>query len=72
MYGPAEHELACSEIATILKLFGDGTEIPCEYARSFFLQERPADAGGLAKRRWWSLGLLEIIWGARTIKSLLG
>ncbi|KAH8807155.1 Chloroperoxidase [Xylogone sp. PMI_703] len=72
IYGPEQHELACAEIATVLKLFGDGKKVPYEYARSFFLEERLPIQEGWEKRRWWTLGILEIIWSTRTVKRLVG
>jgi hypothetical protein len=71
IYGPNQHKLACAEIATVLKLFGDGKKVPCEYARSFFLEERLPIREGWKKRRWWTLGLLEVIWSTRTIKKIV-
>jgi hypothetical protein len=71
VYGPRQHNIACGSIAAVLKVFGDGNKIPYEYARSFFMEERLPLREGWKRRRWWTLGLLEIVWSARTIKKLM-
>jgi hypothetical protein len=72
VYGPRQHEIACGSIATVFKVFGDGKKMPCEYARSLFMEERLPIQEGWKKRRWWTLGLLEVMWSTRTVKKIVG
>ena len=71
-YGPLEHELACGEIALILKVFGDGQKVRCDYVRAFFQEERLPIQEGWKKRRWWSLGLMELNITTRRVKKVIG
>lgn len=52
-------KVACSEIALILKVFGNGEDVPVDYVRAFFQDGRlPRDEGWL--KRNWGLGVLEM------------
>ncbi|CAF9907847.1 MAG: hypothetical protein HETSPECPRED_007919 [Heterodermia speciosa] len=63
--------LACSEVAMILKVFGDGKEVPVDYVKAFFQDGRLPRNEGWSKRRWWALGLIEVNVLASKIQALL-
>ncbi|KAI4268584.1 MAG: hypothetical protein LQ337_007758 [Flavoplaca oasis] len=65
-------QIACTEVALILKVFGNGSEVPVEYVRAFFQEGRLPREEGWSKRRWWTLGLVELNMLASKIKGLLG
>lgn len=71
MYGSMQHQIACTEIALVLNLLGDGKSVPCDYAQAFFKEERlPVKEGW--KKRWWSLGFVELFGTTNKIKALVG
>lgn len=72
VYGPREHDIACLSIAMLLQVFGDGSKVPCEYVRAFFLEERLPVQEGWRKRRWWTLGFVELGRGIAKIKKIIG
>ncbi|KAL8875604.1 MAG: hypothetical protein Q9198_006061 [Flavoplaca austrocitrina] len=65
-------QIACTEVALILKVFGNGSEVPVDYVRAFFQDGRLPREEGWSKRRWWTLGLVELNMLASKIKGLLG
>ena len=65
-------QIACTEIALILKVFGNGKEVPVDYVRAFFQEGRLPRNEGWLKRRWWTLGLIELNMLASKIKGFLG
>ncbi|KAL8992732.1 MAG: hypothetical protein Q9169_006884 [Polycauliona sp. 2 TL-2023] len=65
-------QIACTEVALILKVFGDGMEVPVDYVRAFFQEGRLPRKEGWSKRRWWTLGLVELNLLASKIKGILG
>ncbi|KAL8664584.1 MAG: hypothetical protein Q9168_007878 [Polycauliona sp. 1 TL-2023] len=65
-------QLACAEVAMILKVFGNGSEAPVEYVRALFREGRLPREEGWSKRRWWTLGLVELNMLASKIKGILG
>ena len=71
-YGPMQHQIACTEIALILDVFGDGKKLRCDYARAFFQEERLPIKEGWERRRWWSLGFLELGRTIGKVKALVG
>ena len=71
-YGPQQHQVGCTEIALVLDVFGDGKQVPCEYARAFFQDERLPRQEGWKKRRWWMLGFLELGRTVGKVKELVG
>lgn len=71
-YGSQQHQIACSEIALVLGLFGDGKSISCERARAFFQEERLPVKEGWKKRWWWTLGFVELARSASKVKKLIG
>jgi hypothetical protein len=71
-YGPLEHELGCGEIALILGVFGDGKCAPYDYVEAFLREERLPVQEGWKRRRWWTLGLVEVKIIATKVKSLIG
>ncbi|CAM1511038.1 Fc.00g085510.m01.CDS01 [Cosmosporella sp. VM-42] len=71
-YGPFQHQIACTEIALVLDVFGDGDKVRCDYARAFFEEERLPVNEGWKARRWWSLGFVELGMSVGKIKKLVG
>ncbi|KAI0469663.1 Chloroperoxidase [Xylariaceae sp. FL0804] len=71
-YGSLQHMIACTEIALVLNVFGDGKQVPFNYARAFFQEERLPTEEGWRKRRWWSLGFVELGRTVSWIKELVG
>ncbi|KAL8697067.1 MAG: hypothetical protein Q9224_002485 [Gallowayella concinna] len=65
-------QIACTEIALILKVFGNGKEVPTDYVKAFFQDGRMPRDEGWSKRRWWTLGLVELNMFASKIKGILG
>ena len=65
-------QIACTEIALILKVFGNGAEVPVDYVKAFFQEGRIPRIEGWLKRRWWTLGLIELNILASKIKGILG
>ena len=72
VYGRLQHQIACAEIALVLNVFGDGNKVRCDYARAFFGEERLPIEEGWRKRRWWTLGIVELFNSARKITKLIG
>jgi hypothetical protein len=71
-YGSLQHQIACTEIALVLNLFGDGKSVPCDYARAFFQEERLPVQEGWKKRRWWTLGFRELMGSVSKVKAAVG
>ena len=71
-YGHLQHEIACVEIALVLKVFGDGQKVRSDYVRAFFQEERLPIQEGWKKRRWWSIGFVELVGTARRVKKAIG
>ncbi|KAJ4132742.1 hypothetical protein NW754_015556 [Fusarium falciforme] len=70
-YGAFEHDLSCAEIALVLNVIGNGSEVPCDYARAFFLEERlPIKEGWKAKTT--RFGVIALITARNKIKKLIG
>ncbi len=72
LYGPMQHQIACTEIALVLSVLGNGNSVPCDYARAFFLEERLPIREGWKKRRCWTLGFLELVRAVERIKATIG
>ena len=71
-YGSFQHQIACTEIALVLNVFGNGTSLPWNYAHAFFKEERLPVREGWKKRRWWSLGFIELGKTVGKVKQLVG
>ncbi|KAL8866940.1 MAG: hypothetical protein Q9174_005984 [Haloplaca sp. 1 TL-2023] len=65
-------QIACTEVALILKVFGDGKEVPVEYIRAWFKEGRLPRKEGWSKRTWWTLGLFELNSLASKVQKILG
>ncbi|KAK8017842.1 hypothetical protein PG993_014168 [Apiospora rasikravindrae] len=59
VYGPAEHQVNCGQLALMMGCFGDGKTIPVSYVKAIFEEERLPVEEGWTKRAWWTMGLLE-------------
>lgn len=64
-------QIACAEVAMILKVFGNGKEVPVDYVKAFFQEGRLPRNEGWLKRRWWTLGLIELNMLATKIHGIL-
>ena len=71
-YDHMAHQIACTEIALIMDVFGNGKSIPCSYAHAVFKEERLPVKEGWTKRRWWTLGFYELYKTVEQVKSLVG
>ena len=70
-YGKFQHQLGCGEIALILGAFGDGKKVPVDRVRAVFEEERlPWEEGW--KKRWWTLGFVELQSTIGKVKKLIG
>ncbi|KAI4241545.1 MAG: hypothetical protein L6R40_004525 [Gallowayella cf. fulva] len=65
-------QIACAEVAMILKVFGDGEEVSIDYVKAFFRDGRLPRDEGWSKRKWWTLGLVELNTLSSKIMGLLG
>ncbi|KAL8963945.1 MAG: hypothetical protein Q9183_004825, partial [Haloplaca sp. 2 TL-2023] len=65
-------QIACTEVALILKVFGDGKEVPVDYVRAWFKEGRLPRDEGWSKRKWWTLGLFELNSLSSKIQGILG
>ncbi|KAL8856071.1 MAG: hypothetical protein Q9178_007327 [Gyalolechia marmorata] len=65
-------QIACTEVALVLKVLGNGKEVPVDYVKAFFQEGRIPRNEGWLKRQWWTLGLIELNVLASQIKGLLG
>lgn len=72
VYGPAEHQVNCGQIALMMGCFGDGKTIPVEYVRAIFLEERLPIREGWKKRSWWTMGLLEFFGAVKRMVTASG
>ncbi|KAF2024734.1 Cloroperoxidase [Setomelanomma holmii] len=71
-YGPLQHEMSCGEIALILGVLGDGKSAPVEFVEPFLKEERLPIQEGWVKRRWWTLGPVELKLIVNKVKGLIG
>ena len=69
-----DHELGigCGNIAMLLKVFGNGKEVPVKYMEAFFKDERLPEAEGWRRRWWWSVGLFEIASLNKKLQKVIG
>ena len=69
------HQLGCTEIALIQKLFGvksRGYSVPVPYVKAIFEDERLPVKEGWTKRSWWHLGLMELYAHIEKLKRCIG
>ncbi|WYZ36134.1 hypothetical protein EsH8_XI_000017 [Colletotrichum jinshuiense] len=59
VYGPAQHQVNCGQIALMMGCFGNGQTISVKYVRALFVDERLPFKEGWTKRTWWSMGVYE-------------
>lgn len=71
-YGKLQNYIACTEVALILKVFGNGEEVPLSYVKAFVGEERLPWEEGWKRRVWWTLGLMELNSLAKKVISLVG
>ncbi|KAK0511179.1 hypothetical protein JMJ35_006731 [Cladonia borealis] len=69
------HQLGCTEIALVQKLFGvksRGYSVPVPYVKAIFEEERLPAKEGWTKRSWWHLGLMELYAQIEKLKRCVG
>ncbi|MCJ1295930.1 hypothetical protein MMC34_007495 [Xylographa carneopallida] len=74
-YGAGQHQMACGESAFILTVFGAGFghyDVPVSYVEALFAEERLPVREGWRRRRWWTVGFVELTWQAQVLKKLVG
>ncbi|RGP79331.1 hypothetical protein FLONG3_2560 [Fusarium longipes] len=59
VYGKAEHQINCGQVALMMGCFGDGKTIPVKYVKAIFEDERLPVEEGWSRRFWWTMGLVE-------------
>lgn len=68
-YTALSHELGCGEVALLLKMFGDGEKVRCDYIKALFEDERlPYDEGWKAK----PIGLMDIKGTNNKVQHMIG
>lgn len=72
VYGPAEHQVNCGQIALMMGCFGDGKTIPVSYVKAIFEDERLPIKEGWKKRTWWTMGLVEFFGAVRNLVAAVG
>ena len=72
VYGPAEHQVNCGQVALMMGCFGDGQTIPCSYVKAIFQDERLPWEEGWTKRTWWTMGLWEFFGAVKKMTSAVG
>ena len=69
------HQLGCTEIALVQKLFGvksHGYSVPVPYIKAMFEDERLPVKEGWTKRSWWHLGFMELYAHIEKLKRRIG
>ena len=69
------HQLGCTEISLIQRLFGDETKgysVPLPYVKAIFEEARLPVKEGWKKREWWSLGMFVLNTHIEALKKLVG
>jgi hypothetical protein len=72
-YEKFQHVEGCAETALLLRVFGDGAQVPVDYVRAFFVEERLPMAEGWRKRGWLrSLGIAELVVASAKVWKVIG
>ncbi|KAL2203321.1 putative peroxidase [Sarocladium strictum] len=72
VYGPAEHQVNCGQVALMMGCFGDGKTIRVDYVRAIFKDERLPYAEGWKRRKWWTMGLIEFFGAVKRMTTAVG
>jgi hypothetical protein len=72
VYGPAEHQVNCGQIALMMGCFGDGKTVPLSYVKAIFEDERLPFKEGWMKRFWWTMGLIEFFGAVKNLVAVTG
>ncbi|KAK4458190.1 putative sterigmatocystin biosynthesis peroxidase [Cladorrhinum samala] len=72
VYGPAEHQVNCGQIALMMGCFGDGKKIPLSYVKAIFADERLPVKEGWSRRFWWTMGLVEFFGAVKRMMKAVG
>lgn len=67
----ATNSIGSGEIGFILDVFGDGKQVRCDHLRALFMEERLPVKEGWTKRRWWTVGIVELVTSAKRIGRLV-
>jgi hypothetical protein len=71
-YGPAEHQVNCGQVASMMGCFGDGKTIPISYVKAIFEDERLPIKEGWVRRKWWTMGMLEFFSAVKRMTKAVG
>jgi hypothetical protein len=72
VYGPAEHQVNCGQIALMIGCFGDKETIKVDYVRAIFQDERLPIEEGWTRRYWWTMGLVEFFGAVKNLVNKVG
>ncbi|KAM7223997.1 Chloroperoxidase [Rhypophila decipiens] len=72
VYGPAEHQVNCGQIALMMGCFGDGKKMPVKYVKAIFEEERLPIQEGWKTRYWWTMGLFEFFGAVQKMVKAVG
>jgi hypothetical protein len=72
VYGPAEHQVNCGQIALMMGCFGDKETIKVDYVRAIFQDERLPIEEGWTRRYWWTMGLVEFFGAVKNLVNKVG
>lgn len=72
VYGPANHQVNCGQVALMMGCFGNGKSIPCSYVKAIFQDERLPWKEGWTKRTWWTMGVLEFFGAVQRMIAEVG
>ena len=72
VYGPAQHQVNCGQVALMMHCFGNGNTIPCSYVKAIFQDERLPWQEGWTRRRWWTMGLVEFFGAVKKMTAAVG
>lgn len=73
VYGPAEHQVNCGQIALMMGCFGNGKTIPVSYVKAIFEDERlPIEEGWKKRSWWWTMGLIEFFGAVKNLVTAVG
>ena len=72
-YEKFQHVEGCAETALLLRVFGDGAQVPVDYMRAFFVEERLPVVEGWRKRGWFrGLGIAELVVASAKVWKVIG
>lgn len=73
-FGKVQNTMGFAEMTLIQKTFGDGARgwnVPVSYMAALFGEERLPVVEGWKKRRWWSVGIIELTTAAQAFGKIV-